>query len=280
MDNEKLLRDAGLNKYESSAYLTLLKEGVIEAGELSRSSKIPMGKIYEVLKTLEDLGFVEVQRSRPKKYRPIDPKIAFDDFYSKKEGDSKRELEKLKDTVSRIKEELSYPNAPSHFERTFWSTVMGEEDLIRIITRMHEEVKDEVCVVHHHKLKVMEFDQFTRVFNFVFSSMFSLAGKSINIKVIIPNSKALELLEKMYDSIDDISLKSRISDYLEIRILDTLHNFVVIDDHMVVLNIENPVHMDRLLGMVKIYDRDFSREAKTKFDELWEKGEGFELAGV
>ena len=90
MDDEKLLRDAGLNKYESSAYLSLLKGGVVEAGELSRNSKIPMGKIYEVLKTLEDLGFIEVQMSRPKRYRAIEPKIAFDNFYSRKEDDSKK----------------------------------------------------------------------------------------------------------------------------------------------------------------------------------------------
>lgn len=66
IEYEQWLRNAGFNKYEAAAYLTLLKEGFTDANLLSKRSKIPTGKIYAVLDNLENMGFVEVQHSRPK----------------------------------------------------------------------------------------------------------------------------------------------------------------------------------------------------------------------
>ena len=60
MNDENLLREIGLNKYESSAYLTLLKEGISEANTISQKSNIPMGKVYEVLESLKNTGLVEI----------------------------------------------------------------------------------------------------------------------------------------------------------------------------------------------------------------------------
>ena len=63
--DEKLLAKIGLNRYESSVYLTLLKQDSMEASKLSHASKVPIGKIYEVLKALKNYELVEIQPSRP-----------------------------------------------------------------------------------------------------------------------------------------------------------------------------------------------------------------------
>ncbi len=80
MQNEQLLQEVGLNAYEAAAYLSLLKLGVSEASDIYRDSEVPYGKIYSVLESLAGKGFVEVQASRPKKFRAVDPELALDTF--------------------------------------------------------------------------------------------------------------------------------------------------------------------------------------------------------
>ncbi len=49
------LRQYGLNNYESYAYTALVREGLSTAHELSKKSKVPHGKIYPILASLEGL---------------------------------------------------------------------------------------------------------------------------------------------------------------------------------------------------------------------------------
>jgi len=91
MENEQLLRNIGFNKYEAVAYLTISREGFTDASVLSKRSKMPMGKIYSVLEDLENTGFIEVQHSRPKKYRAIEANLSFENFLNIKENEIQRE---------------------------------------------------------------------------------------------------------------------------------------------------------------------------------------------
>lgn len=116
MDTERELRDLGLTKYEASAYSTLLKEGVSGAQELSRKSEIPVGKIYEVLSNLNNMGLVEFQRSRPRQYRAVKPTIALNNLYSKKEEESRNELENFKLRVADLETKLSDISQPDRTE--------------------------------------------------------------------------------------------------------------------------------------------------------------------
>jgi len=68
-----LLKELGLNKYEVSTYLTLIKQGPLTAGELASLSKVPQPRIYDVVRSLMSKGFVAITSDRPKKVVPIDP---------------------------------------------------------------------------------------------------------------------------------------------------------------------------------------------------------------
>jgi sugar-specific transcriptional regulator TrmB len=54
---------------------------------------VPYGKIYTVLEALAGKGFVEIQSSRPKKFRSVDPALALDSFLEKRKAESEREME-------------------------------------------------------------------------------------------------------------------------------------------------------------------------------------------
>ncbi len=67
------LRELGLNAYEVDAYLALLDFGQMTAMEISRDAKVPYSKIYEVLNSLKDKGWIKSSETRPFKYHPVSP---------------------------------------------------------------------------------------------------------------------------------------------------------------------------------------------------------------
>ncbi len=54
------LRKLGLTEYESRVYLTLLKENFSSASLVARKSGVPRTKIYGVLESLRDKGWIKV----------------------------------------------------------------------------------------------------------------------------------------------------------------------------------------------------------------------------
>jgi len=64
----KSLERIGLTSYEIRAYTTLIKNGESNASEISQNSGVPYSKIYEILGTLEEKGWIGSDDSRPTKY--------------------------------------------------------------------------------------------------------------------------------------------------------------------------------------------------------------------
>jgi len=67
------LREMGLNTYEIDSYLTLLNGGQMTAMEVSQQANVPYSKMYEVLNSLKEKGWIKSTESRPFKYYPVPP---------------------------------------------------------------------------------------------------------------------------------------------------------------------------------------------------------------
>ena len=68
----EMLRGYGLNSYEAKAYFALLVTGESKVGQLARKSSVPQSKIYEILESLSDKGFVELMEDeRPLVYKAV-----------------------------------------------------------------------------------------------------------------------------------------------------------------------------------------------------------------
>ncbi|HJU14336.1 MAG TPA: helix-turn-helix domain-containing protein [Candidatus Nitrosotalea sp.] len=72
----KALERVGLTSYEIKTYASLLKTGPITASDLSQKSGVPYSKIYEVLGTLEEKGWIGSDDSRPTQYFAKSPATA------------------------------------------------------------------------------------------------------------------------------------------------------------------------------------------------------------
>ena len=96
------LREMGLNAYEIDAYLVLLDGGQMTAMEISREAKVPYSKMYEVLNSLKEKGWIKSSESRPFKYYPVPPleatrftKLRLEDKYANWENTVAETLQPL-----------------------------------------------------------------------------------------------------------------------------------------------------------------------------------------
>ena len=67
------LREMGLNAYEIEAYIVLIEGGQMTAMEISQQATVPYSKIYEVLNSLKEKGWIKSSETRPFKYYPVPP---------------------------------------------------------------------------------------------------------------------------------------------------------------------------------------------------------------
>lgn len=72
-----------LTGYEARAYTALLREGTISAYVLAKLSGVPFGKIYPVLETLQQKGFLTIQPGRPKLFSPVALEVALESTLEK-----------------------------------------------------------------------------------------------------------------------------------------------------------------------------------------------------
>jgi len=79
---EQVITVFDLGEYEVTAYLAVLEHGELSASELSDHTDIPQPRVYDTVRSLSDVGLVELKDSRPMTVLAIDPREAFDDVQS------------------------------------------------------------------------------------------------------------------------------------------------------------------------------------------------------
>ncbi|MFQ5821289.1 MAG: TrmB family transcriptional regulator [Candidatus Heimdallarchaeota archaeon] len=79
MDEEILsaLQDLGLTISEARIYVALVTRGVSSATDIARDARVPHPRIYDIMASLAAKGFVEIQTGKRRKYKAIEPDVAF-----------------------------------------------------------------------------------------------------------------------------------------------------------------------------------------------------------
>lgn len=88
-NTRKSLEKIGMTSYEIRTYSSLLKAGELTASDLSQKSGVPYSKIYEVLGSLEEKGWIGSDDSRPTKYFSKSPATALEATKQKAAADFK-----------------------------------------------------------------------------------------------------------------------------------------------------------------------------------------------
>ncbi|ASA78606.1 HTH-type sugar sensing transcriptional regulator TrmBL1 [Thermococcus sp. 5-4] len=163
------LQKLGLTKYESLAYITLLKLGPSKATDITKESGIPHTRVYDVLSSLHRKGFVDVMHGSPRLYKPVNPevvlekikedfiedienlKVAFLDLYREVHGEDLPEIwtiqgfdntvERAEYVIRTAKHEVLI-NTPFEFLKLLKGEIRARKDIVFVIISNFEEIPD------------------------------------------------------------------------------------------------------------------------------------------
>ncbi|EEB74826.1 HTH-type sugar sensing transcriptional regulator TrmBL1 [Thermococcus sp. AM4] len=132
---EKLQR-LGLTKYESVAYITLLKLGPSKATDITKESGIPHTRVYDVLSSLHRKGFVDVMQGTPRLYKPVNPEVILE----KIKEEIVKDIEALKEAFLELYREVHGEELPE-----IW-TIQGFDNTIERAEYVIRSAKHEVLI--------------------------------------------------------------------------------------------------------------------------------------
>ncbi|AJC71973.1 transcriptional regulator [Thermococcus guaymasensis DSM 11113] len=132
---EKLQR-LGLTKYESIAYITLLKLGPSKATDITKESGIPHTRVYDVLSSLHRKGFVDVMQGTPRLYKPVNPEVVLERI----KEDIVQDIEALKKAFLELYREVHGEELPE-----IW-TIQGFDNTVERAEYVIRSAKHEVLI--------------------------------------------------------------------------------------------------------------------------------------
>ena len=122
------LHDIGLNAYESQAYLVLIGHMQFKALDVASRANIPRAKIYEVLNSLVDKGFVRVVHGKTKQFSAVEPKLALEGYLSRRRERFLREWEDRQQLAVALSDDLAaiFQNGTHGDSRLDYLRIIGD----------------------------------------------------------------------------------------------------------------------------------------------------------
>ena len=268
------LKMLGLSGYEAQAYIELLKLGDAEAGEIAGRAKIPMGRIYNVLSSLEEFHLIRAQDTRPRKYACVEPAAALERLLKNKQEEFKRACAQMDELANELASELAGVKTKKPV-RTFWTVAIGDSapDLVRecvlsarkeILFFMASRTSSERL---KKKLRIEKYPE-------IISSIREALKKGTEVKVILNRDVDFSEIE---DSSAIKNLLVHIGSELNCRFAAIPATpFHIFDRESVILQMLNPLAPDELFAVVNIRDTKLAEELRMKFFAIWEKAEPFD----
>lgn len=139
MDSETLrraLEEGGFTSSQTDAYLTLLDRGTASATEVARECAVPSSQIYDVLRSLEEEGYVETLEQDTLQARATDPAAVLEDLREKGT--------RLVEAADEIEERWQRP-APSEHHMTVFKRAETVIDRAEARIREAETAIELVC---------------------------------------------------------------------------------------------------------------------------------------
>ena len=186
------LREMGLNAYEIDSYTALLEEGQLTAMEISRKASVPYSKIYEVLNSLKEKGWVKSSESRPTKYYPVPPveaaaftKLRIEDKYHLWEQAVAEELQPLYE-----KREL--------VERTDILMLHGQQAVLAKLEEVLKKATKEIMIAA---------PEFARPIMAMAESLLGGVKKTVGIKLMVAGKTEAWLFMKKPASVSELRVR-------------------------------------------------------------------------
>src|SRR3989304_3583773 len=186
------LREMGLNAYEIDAYIVLLEGGQMTAMEISRKASVPYSKIYEVLNSLKEKGWIKSSESRPFKYYPVPPleataftKLRLEDKYRIWENTVAEELQPLYEK----RELVEHPDM---------LILRGQQAVLTKLEEVLQKATKEIMIAA---------PEFARAIITLADPLLSGLKKTVSIKIMVAGKNTDWLFLKKFPSVNELRIR-------------------------------------------------------------------------
>ena len=257
------LKNIGLNLYERKLYTALLTKGTATAGELADLSGVPRARVYDVLETLADKGFVLIRNSRPISYVAIPPKEAITRAAKRLQEAMRRQIEKM--------EEFKESEHIEALERLHMQGMksLDPHELVGMVRGKYSVLQHEESVIRNATSSIniitseRGLEEIYRVYS---ASIQEAAERGIKIRIHAPITERNKEIAEQLSEIADIKDLSAISDKAPYT------RMVIADNKEVVMALTHedeihPSHHTSIWTASKNFAENF---ASKTFNLLWE----------
>ena len=256
------LRDLGLSEYEARAYRALLTTGPTTAKELSQVSDVPMGRIYDVLNSIEQYNLVRSQSaSRPKKYVAVEPETALDRLLQ----DKKRELAEKESQYEGIVEDLvGSLDTANTVEERFWTAAVGPTDAADLMVERIAAADERVLMVASTFSQGLDVDDLGER---VARELERALDRDVEISLLMRP----QLVDELPGSVGQ-RYRNALAPHQQFACRtsgDVTGSFTVIDGVEVCIEVPHPLHDDDAFAMIDLKDREFAGEIRDEFEPRW-----------
>jgi len=140
------LRSLGLNQYEARAYYALSAFGPCTAGELSELADLPRPRVYDVLRGLQDKGFVVLKPGRPIEYASLSLSEALKTLRKQREAALPAELKRIEEMGRVLQPKLKQTQAEKSVSEDIVWTLKGRQAIYSKIASMFSQARDNVVI--------------------------------------------------------------------------------------------------------------------------------------
>lgn len=270
MSTLELLQNIGLSKYQAMIYECLIRKGPLDARVLSTESQVPMGKIYGTLSSLLESNIIIEHSGRPKRYEAIIPEIAFQRIYMRHYVEHEKQRDHLKTIITQLEQDLER-NEASFSPVQDLQIVYTNEDILNYLINAHNEAQKDVIYVSHVRYGAFTSELDERTLYSLINNIGSLLKQGISVKVIFPDSPYVQFFSQITSRILEADDHRMNVSLLEIRRLNTEHNFILIDERTCIFELEDQRDLIKPYIMIRVRDALLNSQLRDVFQTLWEK---------
>jgi hypothetical protein len=255
------LQDIGLNAYESRAYLVLIGHSRFKALEVAGRAHIPRQKIYEVLDSLIEKGFVRVVQGKAKQFSAVEPHLALQAYLTRKREAFDREWKDRQRLVGMLTSDLSGVYADGN-------QVRGPLDYLRIVAdtgQIAEEYRRLLIQCEHEYL---EFARPPFAVDPAQEPMLQqLSGKKAQCRLLF-DSRTLEHghSRDQLKRLNESGVRIRVASELPLKL-------ALFDKHRGMISLDDPVVSHPQITALVFEHKSLSSAMHSLFDDFWRRSE-------
>jgi len=264
------LNDLGLSDYEARVYRALLNAGSATAKELSLTSDVPMGRVYDVLGSLEKNSLVRSQAaSRPKKYVAVEPETALERLVDEKKRELREEMDRYESVADDLTDKLE---TTEPVEERFWTAAVGPDESLELLLERLEAARESISMVTGDVSPQVDADD-------IGGQVLDRLVKNVESGVPVHILASPTLIEQLGTGVREryAEVISSHSEF-EIRTVENVRGtFNVIDSVEICVEVANPLAPSQVLAMIDLKDPEFAARVEKEFEERWKNAEPVEF---